>query len=469
VIAGEVMIRTIYSPGQHQQFRWTCKHPLSLLWLSLPPDGYAFETELTKDASQMPDIHAAGMRFVRKCLFHDVPIETAARLVFSRNLDAQFYFARGGLHFISSFPYVIDHADWVIEIESAETLFDPFLPFGQREQSPTLAFNTPEFETIRILLESSRCRAIVTHMEDTANSVRRMFAAYPKITEKVFYVKSVAPPIPENDLREVTEARKFLFVNSWGDIQGHIENRGGLEVLEAFNIVSRMCPDIELTLRCEIPPDLSEYHREIIRTNEQIGVIDQILPDDQYRRLLRDTDVFLLPSWGIHSHSTLTGLARGHVLVASDGWGFSELLRDDDNAMIARGHYGKRSWLDQQGHVHFRFAPLRAADPKVVKELAIIMWRLATEAGLAHRVAQAGRKSATTELSPEAWKSNWREIYDRIWRDEALPDPDDDERRYPLTPSKEQELLVFGVTYAEELEQAARLPRCHWELNEKIA
>jgi hypothetical protein len=50
-----------------------------------------------------------------------------------------------------------------------------------------------------------------------------------------------------------------------------------------------------------------------------------------------------------------------------------------------------------------------------------------------------------------------------------LPDPDDDERRYPLTPSKEQELLVFGVTYAEELEQAARLPRCHWELNEKIA
>lgn len=310
------MTRTIHSPGRHPRFRWTCNHPLSLLWLSLHPDGYAIDTAMNKDVSQLPDIHAAGIRFMRKCLFHDIPIETAATFVFDRNLDAQFYLKRGGLNFISSFPYVVNHADWVIEIESAETLFDPFLPFGQQEQSPTTLFGTPEFKTVRLLLESSRCRAIVTHMQDTADSVRKMFEEHPKIVNKVHYVRSVAPNIPDDEARNVTAGRKFLFVNSWGDLDGHIENRGGLEVLEAFEIVSSIHPDIELTVRCFVPEDLSEYHKEILRGNKKIRVVDGFIPNDEYRRLMLDTDVFLLPSWGIHSYSTVSALARGHVLIA---------------------------------------------------------------------------------------------------------------------------------------------------------
>src|SRR5262249_19494519 len=141
--------------------------------------------------------------------------------------------------------------------------------------------------------------------------------------------------------------------------------RGGLEVLRALELLQPRYPNLRLTLRTGLPRLTRRYRR--IMEKCWVRVLNWFVPDPEMDELMRNTQIFLLPAARIHVVSVLRSMAYGHVVVASDGWGFDEYIEHDRNGIIVPGRYGRQSWVDpENGMLREDYRITRRADIDVV-------------------------------------------------------------------------------------------------------
>src|SRR5262249_57313331 len=134
-------------------------------------------------------------------------------------------------------------------------------------------------------------------------------------------------------------------------------------------------PQLRLTLRTELPALDDRFHR-IIEAG-WVRVIDRFLSADEMDALLADSHIFLLPSARVHIVSLLQAMSYGLAVVTSDGWGFDEYLRHEENGLIVRGRYGKTSWADREaGIVRENYEPTYSPSPAIVQGLVEAVTRL---------------------------------------------------------------------------------------------
>lgn len=430
---------SILRPVQH--------HP-QFLHLNHPPEGYSFKSDPI-EPQHVEDVTAAinhldgvvppfptGVARIDRMLaaLHGVAVAAKAygadmhhvrSFLLSRDVRANLRIPEdAALAFVPSYPMVLCGHPWVIEIEDVVTLFFPYFVNGQ-----TLELDIkrhPALPIIRAFLESPSCRAIITHIRSTADSLARLFDSA-IINGKIAYAP-LGVPLPElmGKKQEAHPEVNLLFTNSWHQGANNFYLRGGHDVLEAFSILAERYPQLTLTLRSALPP-LSPAHQELLDHHPRIRHLPGFLPADDLHRLFLDTDIYLIPAARVHIVSALGAMAYGIPVLASDGWGFTEYIRHGLNGFTLPGRYGVCSWVDHRtGLLREDYSLMARPDgfePEMVNQIVETVSRLIDEPALRQRIGQAARQSAESEFNLTRWNTMLKTIFDHAisFSDAPLP------------------------------------------------
>ena len=331
------------------------------------------------------------------------------RFVHSRHFRSQVMAPRKAeLAFLTSLPQTYGQHPWVIEIEDSTTLFFPFLPNGLTADLDVKA--SPYYALTKVLLESDSCRAILTHMRSTFDTLPTLFNS--SIIAKKTHYAPLGVRLPARWQRhEPSETINLLFTNSWHQQQVGFYLRGGLDVLEAFEILHKKYPQLRLTLRTQLPRLDDRYQRIVEKS--WIRVIDRFLPEKELEELQRESHIYLLPSARIHIVSLLQAMSYGQVVVGSDGWGVEEYVEHDRNGIIVRGRAGTVSWMDESvGLLREDYSHLYESNSTVVKGIVEQVSRLVEDIALRQRLGAAARAVVQTKYNLTRWNESLRTVFD---------------------------------------------------------
>jgi glycosyltransferase involved in cell wall biosynthesis len=353
------------------------------------------------------------------------------RFLQSRHLQSQLLLGdQRSLVFLTSMPYTYNQWPWVVEIEDPLTLFYPLIRNGEAHTLDIKA--SPYLPVVRALLESDQCKAILTHMRSTAELLPALFDSE-VVRRKVIYTP-LGVKLPARWQRHDEAGNdapiNLLFINSWCQQASNFCVRGGLDVLEAFGILRERYPQLRLTMRTALPQLAGHYHRVI----EQgwVRVVNRFLSAEEMAELHAESHIFLLPAARVHIVSLLQAMSYGLAVVASDGWGFEEYLRHEENGLIVRGRYGKTSWADREaGIVRENYEPTYSPSPEIVQGLVEAVSRLIEDRALRARLGRAARADVESQYSLEQWNRGLKAAFDRAGLAGIVPTDPTTSRRGP--------------------------------------
>jgi glycosyltransferase involved in cell wall biosynthesis len=412
----------ILYPGALPIFHHAGTHP-QFNHLATPPRGYAFI-----------EIDRLRPNRLRRCLIKLGRLAYVVRSTFAFALSARgnnvdwadvcgFVSSRrprfqleipinAELLFLPSYPFILNQAPWIIEIEDITTLFDPFIENGKTHATDVK--NSPAFRLIKTLLESAPCKGIICHVKSTAESVVRLFGS-PTVESKTYYSPmGVSVPAIGRSTPVPGQPFSFLFTNSWHQNPDSFYLRGGLDVLEAFRILSAEHPNARLLLRTKLPADLAPRYKQYVASDERIVLLDQFLTKEDMDCLIAGSNAFLLPSARLHVMSVLEAMSFGLPVIVSDGWGMEEYVTHCRNGLVVRGRYGKCSWVDKDGMLREDYRGLRSPDAGVTEDLARNMGEVMTNNSLREEIGRAARHDVETRFSLDSWNRRLRGIFNEV-------------------------------------------------------
>ena len=336
----------------------------------------------------------------------------ALRFAHSRNFQSQVLAPRADLVFVTSVPYTYGQNPWVIEVEDATTLFYPFIQNGRTVGMDVR--QSPYFGAVKALLEADNCRGVVTHMRSTAEMIPTLFGSE-KIARKVTY-SPLGVALPEKYQEHEDEGDdapiNLLFTNSWHQNPDGFFLRGGLDVLEAFDVLRRRYPQLRLTMRTGLPR-LSDRHIRMVEDG-WVRVMYWFLPSKQMAELQRQSHIYLLPAARIHIVSVLQAMSYGQAVVVSDGWGMDEYVEHGRNGLIVPGRRGKVSWADREaGMLRENYGPMYAKDQKVVDGLIESVSLLVEQRAVRKRLGHAARADVATRYTLTQWNAALKAAFDK--------------------------------------------------------
>jgi glycosyltransferase involved in cell wall biosynthesis len=249
-------------------------------------------------------------------------------------------------------------------------------------------------------------------MRSTAETLPTLFQSE-AIARKVSYAPlGVKPPRRWQTHADDGGTLNLLFTNSWHQNKEGFFLRGGLDVLEAFEVLHARYPHLRLTIRSKLPKLRDRHHRIV----EECGVrvIGRFVSTERMDELNREAHVYLLPSARIHIVSLLQAMSYGHAVVASDGWGMDEYVTDEKNGLVVPGRGGKVSWMDRDtGLLREDYRPMFAPDPAVVDGLIETVSRLVEDVDLRRRLGRQARTDVETVHTMDRWNAGLKAALDK--------------------------------------------------------
>jgi glycosyltransferase involved in cell wall biosynthesis len=349
------------------------------------------------------------LRFVVALVRKTGRVLPSVRFAHSRHFESQVLTpGRAELVFLTSVPYTYGQRPWVIEIEDPTTLFHPFILNGQTAELDVR--RSPYFAAVKALLEADNCRGIVTHIRSTAELLPTLFASE-VIARKVTYAPLGVELPPEWQQHDSDGPINLLFTNSWHQMPDSFFLRGGLDVLEAFDVLRRRYPQVRLTIRSALPLLPDRYHR--ILCDGWVRIIERFLPAAQMTELQRDGHVFLLPAARVHIVSVLRAMAFGQAVVVSDGWGMDEYVDHGQTGLIVPGRRGRVTWADHgAGVLREDYRPMYEPDPNVVQGLIESVSLLVEQRTVRQRLGRAARSAVETRFTLDRWNAGLKSAFD---------------------------------------------------------
>lgn len=346
-------------------------------------------------------------KFVASLIRSSGRLMPALKFAHSRHFQSQVLAPRDKLAFLTSVPYTYGQQPWVIEIEDPTTLFHPYILNGQTDNVNVRS--SPHFAHVKALLEAPTCRGIVTHMRSTAELLPVLFGSE-VVARKVTYAPlGVALP-DDYQSHDHGGPVNLLFTNSWHQMPNSFFVRGGLDVLEAFDVLRHRYPQLRLTVRSALPPLPERYQRMLL--DGWVRVIDRFLPAELMTELQREAHIFLLPAARIHIVSVLQAMAHGQAVVVSDGWGMEEYVEHGRNGLIVPGR-AKIAWADRAtGMLREDYGPMHTSDKKVVDGLIESISLLVEQRAVRKRLGHAARTDVETRFTLDNWNAALKGAFD---------------------------------------------------------
>lgn len=394
--------------GNHPQFNH----------LKNPPDGYYF-VHSQKQARKFGLVRTLiyVLRFAYRCVRRGARLRHIYRFIRSRGLRWQRYMgSQAESLFFPSVPFHLDQFAWTLEIEDTTSLLYPFVRNGQTGATPADQLNRirPIFQE---LLESPNCRAIISHMKSTVDSLPVLFES-PELAKKAFHIP-VGIPIPDwNEVMAMKQnpAKKgpiILFSNSWHQHHGGFYVRGGLDVLTSFKAIRARYPSARLILRSQLPEKLPQEYHAMIR-DLGVEVVDQFLESWEWHKLRAEADYFVFPSARIHIVSLLEAMAYGMCVITSNGWGIEEYASHGRNAIIVDGRK-KVTWIDRElGLLREDYTHMFAPDVELSRRLSDAFNELESDPTKKERLIRQARRDVEEVFTLERWNAGLKRVFDSV-------------------------------------------------------
>lgn len=364
-------------------------------------------------------------KFVYFCNINKIPTEVYERYLSLVDLNErgdEIPFAEDSILFSPSYILTLQQSYYVVEIEDIYTLFFPYILNSNNTHIEIL--NSKIHVLIQYLLERKECACIITHMQSTAECLRKIFGGI--VAEKVHHIPMGVLPIQDDKLCASYQTKlgkdiRIFFSCSWH--QGNFEIRGGLDVLEAFDIVCQKYENLHLVMKCTLPSVMPNKYREIINKykNKKIHIISEKLSDDDMDNLMRHMDIYLLPAARIHVISILGAMAAGIPVITSDGWGINEYIKADENGIIVEGRYGKTSWVDNDGILREDYSVLYRGDEEFAHKLAERIERLIMDDSFRLKITRNAIKDIRENYSIEKYNENLKNVFDKVFNALTFP------------------------------------------------
>ncbi|HEX9463995.1 MAG TPA: glycosyltransferase family 4 protein [Alphaproteobacteria bacterium] len=404
--------------------RFNGDHPLPGSLVADYP-GYSFDFTLSPaDAANIRRANAAADAF-RQALRAQTPTpstEMIEEFIVSRGLQTQaMMLAPCDLHFLHTAPLTLGIRPWILHVEELITLFAPFVWHGT--SADVHIRDLPAYRMVKYLLESPACRAVLSHLTHSRDFLPVLFDS-PKLADKVHHVplgvefsSAATKKITERQgSRSQAPGTTFLFTNSWSQQEGSFILRGGADVIGAFIELVAKHPASRLIMLSTLPVShYGEGFAQFVRQVPNLHLIDHRVSDDELVDLMMASDVFLIPSVGLHALSVLRAMYCGLAVVVSDAPGNDEFVSHDQTGIVVEGRRGKTAWYDEIGFLHQTFQPMfgqKLGD--FAGNLFRAMEQLVTDADRRRRLGQAAREHVRRHHRIEGWRAGFKKILDQV-------------------------------------------------------
>ena len=343
-----------------------------------PPDGYRFEAQRGRESAAIK----AASRFAPT---HSL-LYTLDRVVPVYLLKSYWNALKrppAGTKFTYSIGHlVLRNEPWVLDLpcEHVTNVLGGFRYFKRFRGLVERVLTAHNCRKIIVSIDAGRKALEATLGSDLAEKTDVVYWAVPK--------KEFAKSFNGNNV-------KLLFVNS-GNIPGQFHAKGGKEALEAFFLVRKLYPHVEMVLRSDVPSVMRRRCEQI----DGLRIIDKVVPWEELEREFMTADIFLLPAHHTPMTAFLDAMSYELPVVTTDAWGNPEIVEDGTTGLLVHdsgvaSHYEKmlpRCFVPPSGSPEYHDI-VASTNPQIVQELVEKLGLLIEDPELRRGLGKAGRET----------------------------------------------------------------------------
>ncbi len=277
--------------------------------------------------------------------------EEAAAYVALRFPSGLYAAPGAGIDLLPFAPMSLVERPFVMIFDVIGNIFAPPMPF---EDCQVDSRRTAHYWIMRAALEAPACLAIVTNYREVAPLLGGFFGSA-RIAEKCVFVNPATSLDEVADESMAVEKRPgekltLLFTSSmnWRNETFYI--RGGVDVLNAFLDLAEQYPQLHLVFRSRLPDNLSPRLRAAVATHPRIRWLTGFVPWDDYRQILAEADLFVMPAVLPYRNGLVQAMRWGIVPVIADCMHAHEVLDSGVTGIVVpgRGFRASVSAIDQR-------------------------------------------------------------------------------------------------------------------------
>jgi len=264
---------------------------------------------------------------------------------------------------------------------------------------------------IERVLSSEFCKKIMPYLNTEKMTLFKGFNCE-RFKEKIEVVNLALPPkIFKKEYGKDKVSLLFLGTVHKSNISGSFEERGGIELLEAFKILNKKYNNLELVIRAPVPPYIHNKYSQIL-TEENVKIFEQVLSREEWQYIMKNADIFLFPGFITPALTILDAMNYELPVVATNWRGNCEIVKDGETGFLIEPPFGLTPDLplpQEQKNMLYQHCP----DMRLVKELAEKTSMLIEDEKLRRRMGIAGRKEIETgKFSIGRRNKKLRKIFD---------------------------------------------------------
>jgi len=255
-----------------------------------------------------------------------------------------------------------------------------------------VGFNPKHFQTYKKLIESTLssdyCKKIITWFEASKRTILLNLDC--SNFESKLEVVSFAGK--KRDFTKIVnnDKIKLLFVNS-GNIPLQFYYKGGMELLEAFSILSRKFGNLELVIRSDMPKDLKDKFKSV----KNLKIINKVVPWDVLENEFKTADIFLYPTYSSEDMVVFDAMSYELPVIITDVFANSEVVENGKTGfVISRAktgvYYYREDFIGDTGRPESQFAKL-PPDTTIVQNLVNQTTILIENKEMRRQMGKAGR------------------------------------------------------------------------------
>jgi glycosyltransferase involved in cell wall biosynthesis len=262
---------------------------------------------------------------------------------------------------------------------------------------------------IEKVLSSKWCVKIMPYLDTERMTLFRLNCE--RFNDKIEVVNLALPP---KDFKKEYGKDKisllFLGTAHKSNIPGSFEERGGIELLEAFKILNKRYDNLELVIRSHVPPYIRKKYSQVL-AGKDVRIFEQVLSMEERDRIMQNADIFLFPGHITPALTILDAMSCELPVVATNWRGNYEMVKNGETGFLIRPPFGLNPDVLTREIVDMISA--RSPDMYVVKELVEKTSILIEDKGLRRKMGIAGRREIETgKFSIKRRNEKLKKIFD---------------------------------------------------------